>query len=164
MRRASSTPQKTLSLAVAGVRTCQFSLLLLSSLPFLSSSRQDREINASLPIFVLYAAAAGLAFVSATVVNSLNSLASLETDEDEDGQEVRSDAGIEKGQALGRFRSKGQLGRALGPLFATGVYWCVSPAVAYSCCAIGTMLVAQRMNRLRGTENAAKGTERRKAE
>lgn len=85
-----------------------------------------------------------MAFVSATVVNSLNSLASLETDEGDSGGE-----GIEKGKALGKFRSKGQLGRALGPLFATGLYWCISPGVAYTCCAIGTMVVAKRMGGLR---------------
>jgi len=96
-------------------------------------------------MIILYLASAGLAYVSATVVNSLNSLASLETDSTTKG----GGNGIEKGKALGKFRSKGQLGRALGPLFATGVYWCISPGVAYVCCAVGAMGVARGFGKLR---------------
>ncbi|GAA5967489.1 hypothetical protein JCM3765_004686 [Sporobolomyces pararoseus] len=154
VRRASSTPQKTFALALSGIRTCQLSLLLLSSLPFLS-----RKYDSNLSMFVLYLASAGLAFVSATVVNSLNSLASLEADGESPQPESGGAAGdgaegIEKGKALGKFRSKGQLGRALGPLFATGVYWCISPGVAYAFCAIGTTGVAMQMKRLRKKEEA----------
>ena len=110
-------------------------------------------------MIVLYLAAAGLAFVSATVVNSLNSLASLETDEGKPRTRDDEAGGgglerIEKGKALGKFRSKGQLGRALGPLFATGVYWCISPGVAYACCAVGTMGVAMKITGLRKKEEA----------
>lgn len=142
VRKASSNPSKTFSLAFSGIRACQFSLLLLATLPSLSERHKGDSSKA--PMAILYLAAAGLAFVSATVVTSLNSLASLETDEGG----ARGD-GIEKGKALGKFRSKGQLGRALGPLFATGLYWCISPGVAYACCAVGTMLVAKRMGGLR---------------
>ena len=140
VRKASSTPQKTFSLAFSGIRMCQLSLLLLSSLPSLSRNYSHSKA----PMIILYLASAGLAYVSATVVNSLNSLASLETD-----STTKSGKGIEKGRALGKFRSKGQLGRALGPLFATGVYWCVSPGVAYACCALGAMAVARGFGRLR---------------
>ncbi|GAA5930104.1 uncharacterized protein JCM15063_004718 [Sporobolomyces koalae] len=148
VRRASSTRRKTFSLAVSGIKACQLSLFLLSSLPFLSR-QQEQHSTTTVSMVVLYLAAAGLAYVSATVVNSLNSLASLETDVDSDSRRDVSGKSIEKGKALGKFRSKGQLGRALGPLFATGVYWCASPAVAYLCCAVGTMVVARRMARLR---------------
>lgn len=59
---------------------------------------------------VLYVSVGMLAFTSGTVVNSLNSLASkLEGD---------------KGVLLGKFRSAGQRGRALGPVCACCAYWC----------------------------------------
>jgi hypothetical protein len=112
-------------------------------------------------MIVLYLACAGLAFVSATVVNSLNSLASLETDDDSTSR-TGGGGGIEKGKALGSFRSKGQLGRALGPLFATGVYWCISPGVAYACCAMGTMTVAKKMASLRKREKIEEERSRKK--
>ncbi|GAA5904024.1 hypothetical protein JCM5296_002510 [Sporobolomyces johnsonii] len=153
VRRASTTPQKTFSLALSGIHACAISLLLLSSLPHLASSSKIS------PTTVLYLAAAGLAYVSATVVNSLNALASLETDSSSSSSLSTSSSAassttttttdrIEKGAALGRFRSSGQLGRALGPLFATGVYWVLSPTVAYVACAVGALGVAVRMTRL----------------
>ncbi|GAA6010640.1 hypothetical protein JCM11491_003006 [Sporobolomyces phaffii] len=165
VRRASSTPSKTFSLALSGIRMCQFSLLLLSSLPFLSGTRQNSTTAepSRTPMVVLYLASAGLAYVSATVVNSLNSLASLETDNDDTRDAKGHDERIEKGKALGQFRSKGQLGRALGPLFATSVYWWVSPGVAYAGCAIGTMIVAKRMAKLKTVGNED-DDERRKTE
>ncbi|RXW24612.1 hypothetical protein EST38_g1264 [Candolleomyces aberdarensis] len=60
-----------------------------------------------------------MAFTSATVVNSLTALASLQCDEsfDQDtGKPIQQHADLAKGQALGKFRSSGQLGRALGPI------------------------------------------------
>ncbi|KIP12907.1 hypothetical protein PHLGIDRAFT_113489, partial [Phlebiopsis gigantea 11061_1 CR5-6] len=47
---------------------------------------------------------------------------------------------LAKGAALGRFRSAGQLGRALGPLLACASYWTVGPALTYAISA-GAMLV-----------------------
>ena len=88
---------------------------------------------------VLYTAAAGLAFVSATVVNSLNSLASLETGVLSSGEEV------EKGKHLGIFRSRGQLGRATGPILSTTIYFVAGPNAAYFTSAVGIILVAARM-------------------
>lgn len=130
------------------MRACTLSLLLLASLPFLPYSPSSYS-----PAFLtLYLAAAGLAFVSATVVNSLNALASLETGD-----------GVERGQALGVFRSRGQLGRALGPLAATTVYWLHGPQWAYGIAAGGSAVVAWQMGRLVKAGGAG-GVDRRRKE
>ncbi|KAF5341920.1 hypothetical protein D9611_001891 [Ephemerocybe angulata] len=62
-----------------------------------------------------------MAFTSATVVNSLTAFASLQCDDtggyDEvTGKPAAENPDLAKGQALGKFRSSGQLGRALGPI------------------------------------------------
>ena len=76
-----------------------------------------------------------MAFTSATVVNALTAHASLQCDEGEPDFAAAAEGGggggderpvettaiarrpeLAKGQALGRFRSSGQLGRAIGPL------------------------------------------------
>lgn len=76
-------------------------------------------------VSVLYFASVGFAFASATVVNSLTSLASLaygkvETDEREG-----------MGSTLGRFRAYGQLGRSLGPVGACSMYWLLGSTRCY---------------------------------
>lgn len=71
--------------------------------------------------------AACLATTSATVVTSLTALASVEANE------------TEQATALGRFRSRGQLGRALGPIVAVALYWMSGPTVCY---AIGATLMS----------------------
>jgi hypothetical protein len=91
-----------------------------------------------------------LAFVSATVVNSLNSLASLETDDD--GTSTGKEGRIDKGHALGSFRSAGQLGRAVGPLVTTAIYWTVAPTAAYVACAVGIALVVGGMRSIPRSE------------
>lgn len=101
-------------MARRGVSSCVISLFLLSALPFLTKGD-----NIAVGVRVMYIAAAFLAFTSATVVNSLTALASLQCDEaEEDGKEAKALAYPElaKGRALGEFRSSGQLGRAIGPL------------------------------------------------
>lgn len=126
-----STPvTRPYQLVKSGTRACVVSLVLLSLLPLFPGRITSRFSTASI---LLHTAAAGFAFVSATVVNSLNALASFET-EDELHQR--------KGAALGAFRSKGQLGRAVGPLFATVIYWVWGPAVAYRFGALGLLWVA----------------------
>ncbi|GAA5863547.1 hypothetical protein JCM3774_006520 [Rhodotorula dairenensis] len=151
----SATAGQTGRLAQTGMQACMVSLIALAILP-----RVDKA--SPLAPALLWTAAAGLAFVSATVVNSLNALASLETDEpvpsslavastavdsDSDSHKT-SEARIDKGAALGSFRSQGQLGRAVGPLVTTAVYWTVSPSMAYLVCAIGTVGVASAMGRI----------------
>ncbi|KAL2758550.1 hypothetical protein ACRALDRAFT_1040519 [Sodiomyces alcalophilus JCM 7366] len=77
----------------------------------------------------LYAAATCLAVTSATVVTGLNALSSFE-----------ASAG-ERGGKLGMLRSWGQLGRGLGPVLFTSVYWWAGREVAYGMGAVGMAVV-----------------------
>ncbi|KAJ3039949.1 hypothetical protein HDV00_011615 [Rhizophlyctis rosea] len=87
----------------------------------------------------LYIAAAFLAFTSGTVVTSLTALASGVGKVESGGgggggQGVGGEGGggeEEQGHVLGKFRSAGQLGRCLGPIFACGAYWVMGAEVAY---------------------------------
>jgi MFS family permease len=73
----------------------------------------------------LYAAATFLAVTSATVVTGLNALSSFEANEGE------------RGGKLGILRSWGQIGRGLGPILFTSVYWWAGREVAYRIGALG---------------------------
>ncbi|KAK0729817.1 major facilitator superfamily domain-containing protein [Lasiosphaeris hirsuta] len=73
----------------------------------------------------LYLAATCLATTSATVVTGLNALSSFEANEGE------------RGGKLGMLRSWGQLGRGLGPVLFTSVYWWAGREVAYGMGATG---------------------------
>ncbi|KAH9006956.1 MFS DHA1 sub-family [Lactarius hatsudake] len=102
---------------------------------------------------LLQIAAVCMAFTSATVVNALTAHASLQCDEAPPPEIAAETTGngstpppravqrpeLAKGQALGRFRSSGQLGRAIGPLFACASYWTFGPSVTY---AIGAVAMA----------------------
>ncbi|KAI2637912.1 tetracycline transporter [Hypomontagnella submonticulosa] len=77
----------------------------------------------------LYLAATFLAITSATVVSGLNALSSFEAGEDE------------RGGKLGVLRSWGQLGRGLGPILFTSVYWWAGRNMAYSAGALGILAV-----------------------
>ncbi|EQK97381.1 tetracycline resistance protein [Ophiocordyceps sinensis CO18] len=77
----------------------------------------------------LYAAATCLATTSATVVTGLNALSSFNASEDE------------RGTKLGILRSWGQLGRGLGPVLFTSVYWWAGREYAYSLGATGIAVV-----------------------
>ncbi|GKT42504.1 major facilitator superfamily domain-containing protein 10 [Colletotrichum spaethianum] len=77
----------------------------------------------------LYAAATCLAVTSATVVTGLNALSSFEAAEGE------------RGGKLGILRSWGQLGRGLGPILFTSVYWWAGREVAYTMGATGMAVV-----------------------
>ena len=94
-------------------------LVLLALLSRFASS------NTPLAVRLLYGAAVCLGFTSATVVNALTAYASLQCDEpaaaagaDEKGKVTAQEAHpqLAKGKALGKFRSTGQLGRAIGPI------------------------------------------------
>ncbi|KAI1755985.1 major facilitator superfamily domain-containing protein [Xylaria castorea] len=78
----------------------------------------------------LYVAATCLAATSATVVSSLNTLASFEVG-----------AG-ERGGKLGILRSWGQLGRGLGPILFTSVYWWAGRELAYTMGSVGLVIVS----------------------
>ncbi|CAK7245775.1 MAG: hypothetical protein STHCBS139747_007367 [Sporothrix thermara] len=93
-----------------GVVACQIAFLLLGSLTTVGS---------------LYLAAACLAATSATVVTGLNALSSFEAHSGE------------RGGKLGILRSWGQVGRGLGPILFTSVYWWAGREVAYGAGAIG---------------------------
>jgi MFS family permease len=93
-----------------GVVTCLIAFLLLGRITSVSA---------------LYVAAACLATTSATVVTSLNALSSFEASEGE------------RGGKLGILRSWGQLGRGLGPVLFTSIYWWAGREVAYNMGALG---------------------------
>ncbi|KAK5663182.1 hypothetical protein OQA88_6599 [Cercophora sp. LCS_1] len=78
----------------------------------------------------LYLAATCLATTSATVVTGLNALSSFEASEGE------------RGGKLGILRSWGQLGRGLGPVLFTSVYWWAGRQVAYGMGATGIAAVS----------------------
>ncbi len=78
----------------------------------------------------LYAATTLLAVTTATVVTGLNALSSFEAGENE------------RGGKLGNLRSWGQLGRGLGPLLFTSVYWWAGREVAYSIGGMGVLAVS----------------------
>lgn len=81
-------------------------------------------------VSALYLAATCLATTSATVVTGLNALSSFEACEGE------------RGEKLGMLRSWGQLGRGLGPVLFTSVYWWAGREVAYGMGALGIAGVA----------------------
>lgn len=81
-------------------------------------------------VSMLYVAATCLATTSATVVSGLNTLASFEAKEGE------------RGGKLGMLRSWGQVGRGLGPVLFTSVYWWAGRDVAYGIGAVGIAGVA----------------------
>jgi hypothetical protein len=77
----------------------------------------------------LYLAATCLATTSATVVSGLNALSSFEASESE------------RGRKLGVLRSWGQVGRGVGPILFTSVYWWAGREVAYAGGAVGILSV-----------------------
>jgi hypothetical protein len=102
-------------MARQGVGSCVMGFALLAAMPRYVQS------NPTIALRLLQLAAVCLAFTSATVVNSLTACASLQCDDVNAMDDVTGKASVEhpelaKGRALGRFRSSGQLGRALGPL------------------------------------------------
>jgi len=115
-------------MAQRGVQSCALALGCLALLP--------RFVNGSptSAVRLLWAAAVFMGYTSATVVNSLTAYASLQCDEvvdGETGKPMTAHPDLVKGKALGRFRSRGQLGRALGPLVACASYWSFSPSPTY---------------------------------
>lgn len=110
------------NMARHGVLSCMFAFIMLALLP------RYVQTSTSTAIRLLQTAAVCIAFTSATVVNSLTALASLQCEEsrvDEATGEVMIEEHPElaKGRALGTFRSSGQLGRALGPLLGRISYF-----------------------------------------
>lgn len=98
-----------------GVTACLLAFILLGRITSVS---------------MLYVAATCLAATSATVVTGLNSLASFEAGEGE------------RGGKLGVMRSWGQVGRGVGPILFTSVYWWAGREVAYVLGATGIAAVS----------------------
>jgi hypothetical protein len=120
--RPSMTRLGEVRLATRGILSCVLALGLLSLLP------QPRIVSSyALSTTVLYAAATLLSYTSATVVSCLTAAAAGCTTEGAGG-----DPRLQRGRALGGYRSKGQLGRAIGPILASSVYWVMGPKVCYS--------------------------------
>ncbi|KAH8926266.1 MFS general substrate transporter [Atractiella rhizophila] len=140
-RVTKNNPEASFTLARNGITACFLSLLLLTLLPYFSIADEDRyqlhgQFINPVATLLLYSSAVGLAFTSATVVNSLTSLASVQTDE-EDDTSVKGEDKLPRGLWLGRFRSAGQLGRALGPIVATSCYFIGGPIMCYLFTAAG---------------------------
>jgi hypothetical protein len=105
-----------LKMARRGASSCAVGLVALALLPHFTLTRPGLAVR------LLQAAAICMGFTSATVVNALTAHASLQCDEaPEEAAAAESTVDLDrpelaKGRALGRFRSSGQLGRAIGPL------------------------------------------------
>ncbi|KAJ1801634.1 hypothetical protein LPJ59_000123 [Coemansia sp. RSA 2399] len=131
VRRIKSKPSKRTrdkSLVSQGMVGCAFGLF---SIAFCCLKIEANDANAE---WWLWCGAIGLALASATVVNCLNSLVSLVAN--------RSGGGSDIGRRLGDFRSAGQIGRALGPMFACSVYWLSGAATCYMAGAAAVSLIA----------------------
>ncbi|KAF9978683.1 hypothetical protein BGZ73_001038 [Actinomortierella ambigua] len=127
--------------------------------------RATKDWTRSTRMMGLYAGATGLAVTSSTVVNCLTSLASLVCDMKSSnsnsnnntaatGSSAKSASSptpkepLGKGLALGRFRSWGQLGRAMGPIAACSLYWRVGPMLCYGIASILVAVVAIMASRI----------------
>lgn len=75
--------------------------------------------------WTLALAGACFAFASATVVNGFTAMFSLFIDEQSPAEKAS------KGELLGRHRSMGQLGRALGPISICSLYWLLGSLKTY---------------------------------
>lgn len=71
-------------------------------------------------VFLMYTSLALFSFASATVVPCLTTMISLRGRDDQ------------KGTIMGIFRSLGALARALGPVFASTVYWSFGDVICYT--------------------------------
>ncbi|CAD6501616.1 BgTH12-01866 [Blumeria graminis f. sp. triticale] len=95
-----------------GIFTCLMALLILARTHTITG---------------LYIATTLLAMTTATVVTGLNALSSFE-------------AGVnERGEKLGLLRSWGQVGRGMGPLLFTSVYWWAGREFAYTLAGMGML-------------------------
>jgi len=125
-------------MARRGVQSCIASFAILAVLP-LSGDIGPR---------LIYGAAVCLAFTSATVVNALTAMASLQCDEPTGTtpDALTTDPRLLKGRALGEFRSAGQLGRAIGPLLACAAYWTVGPTITYGVSGLAMLVLSSMMS------------------
>ncbi|KAJ2753138.1 hypothetical protein GGI19_003351 [Coemansia pectinata] len=116
------------SLVAQGMVGCTLGLLSIA----LCCISADKSSDGN-PSWWLWAGAVGFAVASATVVNCLNSMVSLAG--------ASQQAAGDTGKRLGDFRSAGQIGRALGPVFACSVYWLSGAAVCYLVGAVAVSVI-----------------------
>lgn len=157
------------SMAQRGVSSCVVGLVLLALMPGFVQTQP------SLAMKLLQGAAVCMAFTSATVVNSLTAFASLQCDEggvdSVTGKSVEEHPQLAKGTALGKFRSSGQLGRALGPLLgelciflhvrimkthrwlACASYWTFGPSATYATSALAMFALSMSMKKVAKTKS-----------
>lgn len=155
------------AMARRGVMSCTVALALLALLPLAATA--DRQTTAR---WLLRGAAACMAFTSATVVNALTAYASLQCDDPivdrVTGETHDAHPQLAKGSALGKFRSTGQLGRAIGPLLgscplssltqrhslialivpACGMYWTLGPTFTYATSGVAMLALTAHMRPL----------------
>jgi len=139
-----------LRMAQRGTTSCAIGLVALALVPHFTHTRPRSAFR------LLQGAAVCMAFTSATVVNALTAHASLQCDEAPEGAAQQGGKSLKatqrpelaKGQALGRFRSSGQLGRAIGPLLACASYWTLGPSVTYTICSVAMTVLSLHMRRV----------------
>ncbi|KAH9943499.1 MFS general substrate transporter [Epithele typhae] len=135
-------------MARRGISSCAIGLVLLTILPHMVSD------HPTIAFRLLQGASVCMAMTSATVVNALTAHASLQCDDvtiDPDtGKAVEEHPELAKGKALGKFRSSGQLGRAIGPLLACASYWTFGPSPTYAVSAVAMFALARRMSSVTG--------------
>nr|XP_018264735.1 uncharacterized protein I303_02914 [Kwoniella dejecticola CBS 10117]OBR86893.1 hypothetical protein I303_02914 [Kwoniella dejecticola CBS 10117] len=114
-----------LRLSSYGILSCVIALSLLATLPYsVSTPSSSTSPSSGISATMLYLAATCLSYTSATVVTGLTASAASLIDD--------TNPKLQRGKALGGFRSRGQLGRAVGPLLASSLYWVKGPTVAYA--------------------------------
>ncbi|KAH9482746.1 Major facilitator superfamily domain-containing protein 10 [Psilocybe cubensis] len=140
------------NMAQRGVSSCAVGLVLLALMPGFVQAQP------SIAMKLLQGAAVCMSFTSATVVNSLTAFASLQCDEggvdSVTGKSVEEHPQLAKGTALGKFRSSGQLGRALGPLLACASYWTFGPSATYAASALAMFALSMSMKKVAKTKSA----------
>lgn len=111
-----------------GLMTCLTGLVFIALVP----------LSKNYATTFLYLGATCLAFASATVVNCLTALGTKLCDKVSSTSDPNT---LPRGLEMGRFRSKGQLGRCLGPVFACSIYWTLGPSVCYGIGAAGLFVL-----------------------
>ncbi|KAJ2704419.1 hypothetical protein FB645_003271 [Coemansia sp. IMI 203386] len=119
------------SLVAQGMLGCTIGLLSIAFCCVTHDKSVDKpDAHGTKPSMWLWIGALGFAMASATVVNCLNSMVSLVGVADRD-----------TGRRLGDFRSAGQIGRALGPMFACSLYWLSGATTCYLVGAVAVSVI-----------------------
>jgi hypothetical protein len=99
-----------------------------------SDEPQSIQLARLVPMAVVVAS---MSFASATVVNCLNGLISMSRSTSQEIHETSQPSPDEnQGEVMGRSRSVGQLGRALGPFMGCVIYWGCGAWIWYGVAAV----------------------------